>query len=225
MHHHPVEIFICYAICILLTIIDVLCLPLGSPYSDIAWFLAVGALLVLPLIAVRRIHPRDEVEAGIVIQFTKKDILFGLVVVLLLIVPVFFGHYALQIATHGQDYVPDISNLSHLERPIWYEFLLQIFCVALPEEFFYRGYVQTELTHYFKSKQKIQKYAVVLAIVLTSLMFAASHLPSGNITRLATFFPGLLFGFIRFKTNGLVGAILCHASCNMMMVIYNGLYI
>ena len=61
----------------------------------------------------------------------------------------------------------------------------------------------------------------LIVTILASYAFALAHLPSGNITRLLTFFPGLLFGAIRYRTGGLIGAIVCHACCNLMMVVLN----
>ena len=220
-----VEIAACYIICIILTMVDVACIPLGFPVADLAWCLAVGALVALPILAVRRVHPRSEDEAGIDLKITRRGILFGLAAILALLLPVWFGHHLWQTRFLGADFVPDISRLSTLPRALWLEIPIQIFCVALPEEFFYRGYVQTALTDKFKNCPRLSRVAVPLAIGLASLLFAASHLPSGNFTRLLTFFPGLLFGLLRYKSDSLWAPILCHAACNLMMVGYGVFYI
>lgn len=219
------EILVCYAICILLTIVDVFCAPMGSPIADVAWLLAVGSLVLLPILAVRKIHPRDEINAGLDLHLTKRDLLFGLASILILCVPVFACHYWLETQINGRTFVLGLSRLDLLPRVLWYEALIQLFCVALPEEFFYRGYIQTALTKILGSRKKFSKFAVPLAICLSSVLFAFSHLPSGNIARLLTFFPGLLFGFLRYKSGGLWSAILCHAACNLMMYVFSVLYI
>ena len=218
------EITLCFLICLCMTGIDVFCLQFHSPIPDIAWLLAVSSLILLPILAVRKFRPQDEPNAGIHLTCTLKDIIIGIAIVAILFIPVSLGHYFFQTQWAGSHFYPDFSRFNQLETSIPYEILIQIFCIALPEEFFYRGYMQTGFTKVFRQFPKIQKFAVPIAIVVTSLFFALSHLPSGNLSRLLTFFPGLLFGTIRYKTNSLVPAILCHAGCNMMMYLLNPLY-
>ena len=217
------EIILCFVICLILTAVDVWCLRFSAPVPDIAWFCAVGSLVFLPLLMVRKIHPRDEKEAGLVFGLSLKNVLVGLAIVAGLLIPVAFGHYVFETQIQGAQFRLDFSALS-LGATL-YTCLIQVLCIALPEEFFYRGYMQTGFIQVLKQHPKCKKYAVPLAIVMTALFFAVSHLPSGNVTRLATFFPGLLFGFVRYKTDSLVPAILCHAGCNMMMVVLGVLYI
>ncbi len=215
------ESLICYIICVVLTVLCVLTQGMGSPVSDITWFVAIFSLIAVPLIAVRYIHPRDEAKAGVVISWSAKDLLMGLTAVALLLIPVVLGNHFVRTAIQGLDFHFAWSNYARLQSPIYYEIFIQLLCVALPEEFFYRGYLQTSFLNYFKSRPKFVKRAPVLAIVLASFCFALVHLPSGNMTRLLTFFPGLLFGFLRYQSRGLLGAIVCHASCNLMMTVLN----
>lgn len=215
------EIIICYIVCFILTAASVAAVPLGSPWADIAWLLAVFSLIAVPLFAVRRLHPRDELEAGAAIVWSWKDFFIGLAAVCILLIPVALGNHFVRTAWQGLAFQFDWSNYSTLATPIYYEFALQILCVALPEEFFYRGYLQTNLLQWFKARPKLARYAPMLAITTASACFALAHLPSGGAVRLLTFFPGLLFGVLRYRSGGLCGAIFCHAMCNMMMVILN----
>lgn len=215
------EMILCWIVCFALTALSVVLMPFGTPWADIAWFLAIFSLIAVPLIAVRYIHPRDEVEAGTAILWSWKDFLTGLAAVAMLLIPVALGNHVVRTAFQDLTLVFNWANYSRLETPIYYEFILQILCVALPEEFFYRGYLQTNLLKFFKNRPKWARFAPGLAIVLASVCFAIAHLPSGGPIRLLTFFPGLLFGFLRYKSGGLCGAIFCHAMCNMMMLILN----
>ena len=192
------EAFVCYFICIALTAICVLTQSMGSPVTDITWFLAIFSLIAVPLIAVRYVHSRDEASAGVTLSWSKKDLLTGLAAVAILLIPVALGNHFVRTVIQGLEFHFAWSNYANLQTPIYYEIFLQLLCVALPEEFFYRGYLQTSFLKFFKSRSKLEKYAPALAIALASLCFACAHLPSGNITRLLTFFPGLLFGFLRF---------------------------
>lgn len=215
------EPIVAFLICFAITIVCVLTQSAGSPVSDITWLCAVLSLIAVPLIFVRRIHPRDEAEVGVVISWSWRDFLTGVIAVAILLIPVALGNHFLRTAILGMDFQLNLDNYSRLETPLYYEIPIQFLCVAMPEEFFYRGYFQTAMLKYFRSKPKFTKAAPALAIALASYAFALAHLPSGNITRLLTFFPGLLFGAIRYRTGGLIGAIVCHACCNLMMVVLN----
>lgn len=88
----------------------------------------------------------------------------------------------------------------------------QVLMVALPEEAFYRGYLQTRLQDVFGQG----KSGVWLAILMTSVIFAVGHFVTiHHAQRLAVFFPSLLFGILRHRTKGIGASILFHASCNL----------
>lgn len=214
------EIVIVYAICLSATIFDVFMLPYGFPISDAAWLFAMFALVGVPLIVVRRIHVRDEAEAGLTLG-SRRSLCFGVIAVLLLIVPVMFCNHWVRSTLFGMDFSFDWANYDRLQTPLLYEVAIQLLCVALPEEFFYRGYMQTNLQACFRQTSKLSRHASMLAIVVTSALFAMAHLPAGGAARLLTFFPGLLFGYLRQKSGGILGSIFCHAACNLMMMIFN----
>lgn len=97
--------------------------------------------------------------------------------------------------------------------------LAQLIAVALPEEVFYRGYLQGLLGTVFRRRRRILGVEVsVGAIVATSTLFALGHfLLDLNPLRLGVFFPSLLFGWIRCATPTLGGAIVFHAMCNVLV--------
>ena len=53
------------------------------------------------------------------------------------------------------------------------------------------------------------------AFFLTAALFALGHLAVFDVSRLAVFFPALLFGWLRERTGTVVGACLLHAGCNL----------
>ncbi|MEM9494288.1 MAG: CPBP family intramembrane glutamic endopeptidase, partial [Myxococcota bacterium] len=56
------------------------------------------------------------------------------------------------------------------------------------------------------------------ALVISALMFAVVHLPrDGDVRGLATFFPGLLFGWMRSATGSLLAPVLAHAGSNILI--------
>jgi len=92
----------------------------------------------------------------------------------------------------------------------------QVVLVALPEEAFYRGYLQSRLADAFPMRRRLFGAPVGVAIVLTSALFAVGHLATiPAAARLAVFFPSLLFGWLRSRTNGIGAGLAYHASCNI----------
>jgi membrane protease YdiL (CAAX protease family) len=96
---------------------------------------------------------------------------------------------------------------------------LQLLVVALPEEVFYRGWLQTAW-----ARLAPERGVTVLGARLghgflaTQALFAAGHLVSGQPWRLATFFPGLLFGWLRARTGSVVAPIVAHALSNLLLL-------
>lgn len=99
--------------------------------------------------------------------------------------------------------------------------LTQLILVAVPEEFFFRGFIQTRLTQAWGSEGwTLFGLPLHRAILVSSALFAFSHLFVGfGLHRLLVFFPSLLFGALREKTGGLVASILYHAACNLMVIL------
>lgn len=97
--------------------------------------------------------------------------------------------------------------------------LAQVLAVALPEEVLYRGYFQGRLAALFPARRRLfGRELPVLAIVLTSVLFALGHfLLDLDPQRLAVFFPSLLFGVLRAQSTSLAGCIAFHAACNILV--------
>ena len=94
--------------------------------------------------------------------------------------------------------------------------LAQFLVVALPEEVFFRGYVQTRLVDHFGPPPKPWMIVHPSALLLQSALFALVHVAvDPNPARLAVFFPGLLFGLVRGWRGGVGAAIVLHALSNI----------
>ncbi|MBK6694419.1 MAG: CPBP family intramembrane metalloprotease [Myxococcales bacterium] len=92
----------------------------------------------------------------------------------------------------------------------------QVAVIALPEEAFYRGYLQTRLGEAFEKKVRIAGAELGFELLLASLIFALGHVATiRNPGRLAVFFPALLFGFLRARTGGVGAGVMYHAMCNL----------
>lgn len=92
----------------------------------------------------------------------------------------------------------------------------QIFVIALPEEAFFRGYLQTRLDRAWPPPRTLAGGAVGPGLLVASAVFALAHvLTQPHPARLAVFFPSLLFGWLRARTGGIGASIVFHAGCNL----------
>lgn len=95
---------------------------------------------------------------------------------------------------------------------------LQFAAIALPEELFFRGYLQGRLAQALPAGPRILGATLGPAALLANLAFALVHLvavPSAH--RLLVFFPGLLFAWLRARSGSAVAAAVCHACCNLAL--------
>lgn len=96
----------------------------------------------------------------------------------------------------------------------WVRYLSNFFLVAIPEEGFYRGFIQNGFKNFFK-KIPGGKY---LALLLSSGIFTFAHLYwSPDIgTFVFIFLAGLLYGFVYLVTEKIESAIICHFLLNFV---------
>jgi membrane protease YdiL (CAAX protease family) len=96
------------------------------------------------------------------------------------------------------------------------DFSGQVLVIALPEETFYRGYLQSALDEVYKPRWRVLGAELGPGLLLTSALFALGHLCTEfNAARLAVFFPSLVFGYLRARTRGVGAGLLFHALCNL----------
>jgi hypothetical protein len=149
------------------------------------------------------------------------------------IFPLFaLGYFAFyEIACHSQLLVHLVprnmcshyDGLSGLHAPaVSWDFaefcLVQLVVVALPEELFFRGFLLELLEKKFPPKRRLLGGGVGLALVLSAAAFALVHLPKdGDPRALATFFPGLLFGWMRSATGSIAASTVTHGCSNILI--------
>lgn len=84
----------------------------------------------------------------------------------------------------------------------------QLLGVALPEEIYFRGFLQEEMGNNAR------------AIVLVSLLFSIMHLPQlifyGQILSILTFFPSLIMGYLYLRTGNVLASTIFHFFANMV---------
>ncbi len=104
----------------------------------------------------------------------------------------------------------------HWPRGLAEEALGQIVGVALPEEAFFRGYLQTALDDAWPARLHVLGAKLGPSLLVTSALFAVGHyLTNPHPSRLAVFFPSLLFGWLRTRTRGIGASLAFHAACNL----------
>jgi hypothetical protein len=92
----------------------------------------------------------------------------------------------------------------------------QLFVIALPEEAFFRGYLQSALEAAWPAKRRVLGAELGLGWVSSAAIFAVGHvLTAPSPARLAVFFPALLFGYLRARTRGIGAGVVFHAMCNI----------
>ncbi|MBT9554434.1 MAG: CPBP family intramembrane metalloprotease [Myxococcales bacterium] len=108
----------------------------------------------------------------------------------------------------------------------WIELLaMQLVLVALPEEWFYRGYLQARLDESHPRRWRILGADLGVGWLLGSVLFALGHLVlDARVERLAVFFPSLLFGWLRARTGSVMASTLFHALCNVLAQTLGYLY-
>lgn len=100
----------------------------------------------------------------------------------------------------------------------WAMVAYQFLYVGFPEELFFRGYLQQRFDDAFGRPWRFTGASWGPGLLLADLLFAGGHLlVTGDIARLAVFFPGLLFGWLQARTCALITPILFHGLCNITL--------
>lgn len=131
-------------------------------------------------------------------------------VVAIVVLPWLVGYHAYQVVIF--DHAPSWR----IPKDAWLLIPYHLFFVAIPEEFFYRGYFQTRLNEVFPRRGLVFGVPVGWALPLASLFFAFGHsLVVFRWWHFATFFPGLVFGWLRERTGNPLAGALFHAWANV----------
>ena len=92
----------------------------------------------------------------------------------------------------------------------------QLVIIALPEEAFYRGYLQSRLDDALPWRIRLLGASIGPSLLVGSIIFALGHFATiREPARLAVFFPSLAFGWLRARTGGIGAGVAFHATCNV----------
>jgi membrane protease YdiL (CAAX protease family) len=188
---------------------------------------ATIGFLYLPQLAMRR-RGEDYRDYGVSFRSWRQDLKWFLVLSAI-VLPLFAGGYLLfaelltRLPTGVARLLAPYATHWHFHPrlpPRFGEWVIdQLFVVALPEEFFYRGYLQTRLRDAWPQGKVLFGVRLGPAFFVTAALFALGHLAIFQVWRLGVFFPALLFGWMREKTGSVLGAALFHATCNLAMLV------
>ncbi|MBI4514509.1 MAG: CPBP family intramembrane metalloprotease [Deltaproteobacteria bacterium] len=93
----------------------------------------------------------------------------------------------------------------------------QLLGVALPEEFFFRGYLQSQLNRTLGQRTGVLGVRCGLGLPLAALLFALCHIPLGGPAQVIVIFPGLWYGWLRERTDSVVIPTVYHALSNVLL--------
>lgn len=192
-----------------------------------AKLVATVSFLYLPLAVMRR-RGEDYADYGIILRKWREDLRLYLLMCAIIGPPfvlAFIGFGAIL-----PTLPPPIAHLlSPITGPMHFHLRLpnrfgewvidQVFVVALPEEFFYRGFIQTRLRDAWPQGRMFLGARLGPAFWATAVLFALGHLAIFQVWRLAVFFPALLFGWLRERSGTVFGSALFHATCNLFELI------
>lgn len=158
-------------------------------------------------------------------QGAKRELTFFLIFSIAIFAPYVICYWAYFKFTAASSGTTLVVNWN-FPPMLWYEVITQIFVVALPEEIFYRGFLQSALMRTFPARGH-RAWLMGTAVILTNIIFALGHVASTlNPMRLLTFFPGLLFSYLVLRNKSLLSAILFHAACNILgQILYASFYL
>ena len=190
----------------------------GVVSAAVASTVTTGALIYVPLLWA--LFARlDLAELGATTEGSQKALVVLLWFSLATLPAFFLGNHLFEVLMHGHSF--------HWVAPAGFLSLVatEILVVAVPEEFFFRGYLQRRFEMASQKKWKLLGATLGAGWLVSSVLFAASHsLVSPALWHAGIIFPGLAFGWLRARTGSLIVPVLYHALCNVSMAVVQSCY-
>jgi membrane protease YdiL (CAAX protease family) len=119
-------------------------------------------------------------------------------------------HYAVARAVLGLRFRPTLPP--DLAETI----VTQLVVVGLSEEFFFRGYLQTQLNRCFDRPYEFLGARFGAGLILAAVLFGVCHVVTGDLTRLRVVFFGLFAGWLRERTDTIAVPAAYHGCANIL---------
>ena len=134
-------------------------------------------------------------QGKINLKFSVKDIIIGIIASIVILAPFWFF-----VVSTGKVFTMLPVNAA----------LYQLAGISLPEEVYFRGFLQERLGNTIKG------------LLVVSLLFAFMHLPQLVFYRdpyaLLTFFPSLVMGFLYLRTSNILPSAIFHFLSNIVFL-------
>lgn len=152
--------------------------------------------------------PPEPLSASRLLGSALRAVMWALGAALLVFPPFWLGYVSW--------YAPEREFTPAPPPSLESDVLGQLLGIALPEEAFYRGYLQSALDRAWPPGRRLLGAPLGAGLVVSSALFALGHyLTEPHPARLAVFFPSLLFGYLRARTGGIGAPMVFHALCNL----------
>jgi membrane protease YdiL (CAAX protease family) len=200
--------------------------------------------LYLPILRAEKASG-DASWVGLHLRTWRTDVINAATLSLIVLPPYALAYHMLAVHAHGvfeligahslarlwparvfAPHIPD-SAVAFFAAAWWFvqTVATHLLGVALPEETFYRGYLQPQLEHVMPPQARILGVPLGRAAIVSAALFALGHfLGEWNPLRFGPFFPALLFAWLRNATGSVVGAVVFHATCNVFGAVLYMLY-
>lgn len=183
----------------------------GAAFLGAAYFLVLrhdDQVIAAHGLELGGVFERGPISVTRVVRATLRAFGWALLLSLIFLPPFLIGYGIWFSPQRSLEFVPGADPLEEISG--------HVFAVALPEEVFYRGYLQSALDRVWPPNVNVLGAKVGLGLLVASVIFAIGHLlTTPNPSRLAVFFPSLLFGWLRARTGGVGASVLFHAMCNL----------
>jgi membrane protease YdiL (CAAX protease family) len=197
----------------LVTIAAILAIRLlaASFISNAAWFVNPAILVAAALIptAIRR---AEFPEIGLNTKQIGTTLLIVCRTCVVVFTVLFAGLWLLKYFGLGLPLWPMQPKEQGWISWLFYQFMY----VAIAEEVFFRGYLQSNILRLINIGKNSQcRLGKWLSIVLSAACFAVAHIiVQGRIILVLTFLPGLILGWLFIRTRSLLAPILFHGLAN-----------
>jgi membrane protease YdiL (CAAX protease family) len=183
------------------------------PARDASWLVPLTWIAVVVLATWPSFSTSRDLFSRVQWYGTPRETVGQLLMMSLIVLPVFGAVYLLYFGWwRGAVIAPSLP-----ER-WWAMVAYQLLYVGLPEELFFRGYLQQRFDDAFGRPWRLFGASWGPGLLMANLLFAAGHfVVTGDAERLNVIFPGLLFGWLQARTGALIAPILFHGACNIAL--------
>mgnify|MGYP001171569095 FL=1 len=194
---------------------------LPGPVREYAYSFILAGMVYMPVWRTIKYEKPDPLRAyAIHLEAWPKEILYALKWAAIIFPPYIIGYHIWHSIGAGQEF-----SFAWPEKFLGMTFIEQTLFIALPEEFFYRGWMLSVFEKRRPDSTRLMGAPFGKAVLYTSLLFALAHLAAvPSPFRLAVFFPSLLFCWMRLKRGSLISPILLHGLSNTLVALLAACY-